>query len=140
MTALIEPIDRQPAYTIEDIIGDISGKFEPFAFYNEDGDCIEFFFSNDMHYGDRMNDYITVYRSMDTDEIVGSVIKNVKKFCREVLTKCPGFAVLTQGGTVRIQHLFLAYYLSQPYPPAVYKDIVDLAEKNRMNAVKIPRN
>jgi hypothetical protein len=61
------------------VIGTPVDHFEPFAFYNRSGDCIELFLTNDMFYGDYIDNYLTIYRNIETDKIVGLLINNVHK-------------------------------------------------------------
>jgi len=53
--------------------------FKPHATYDPDGDCIEFLASPEPFCGERIDDLVTVYRSLDTNEIVGSLIKGVAR-------------------------------------------------------------
>ncbi|MCX6796846.1 MAG: hypothetical protein NTW06_05130 [Candidatus Falkowbacteria bacterium] len=85
-----------------------SGRFEPVAYYDEDGDCIEFLISNDDYYAERVDELLTVYYSRDKNEIIGSLIKGVRKLYQNVISKLPGFAIEIQDGKVRIAHLFRA--------------------------------
>ena len=65
---------------IQGILKDTDGlAFRPFTFYNEDGDCVESFFKMDSYYAKRIDDYITLYLSDETDEVIGFVLKNVKE-------------------------------------------------------------
>jgi hypothetical protein len=71
--------------------------FKPTANYDPDGDCIEFVAKPDPFHAERIDDLVTVYYSQDTGEVVGSLIKGVSKFCREVLQKMPGFRIEIRG-------------------------------------------
>ena len=51
--------------------------FKPFAYYNGDGDEIEFFLTTDTYYGEWVNSHITIYRSEQTHEIIGGVISHI---------------------------------------------------------------
>jgi len=57
--------------------------FKPCAFYNKHGDQIECFIKNDEYYAKWLNPSVTVYLSMETDEVVGFVVENVKRLIRE---------------------------------------------------------
>jgi hypothetical protein len=59
--------------------------FSPFAEYDADGDCIEFFVKPDPYYAERIDALLTVYRSQKTQEVVGSLIEGVSHVCREIL-------------------------------------------------------
>jgi hypothetical protein len=84
MTAIAHLINLDLSKQIIDDIGQPVENFVPFAFHNVEGDCIEFFISNEMYYGERIDDYVTVYRNVETNDITGAVIKNVKRLCREL--------------------------------------------------------
>jgi hypothetical protein len=85
-----------------------SEHFEPMAYYDKDGDCIEFLISNDDYYAERVDELLTVYYSRDKNEIIGSLIKGVRKLYQNVISKLPGFAIEIQDGKVRIAQLFRA--------------------------------
>src|SRR5205823_2572162 len=65
--------------------------FEPTTYYDPDGDCIEFIAAPDSYYAERIDTLLTVYRSQETHEIIGSLIKGVSKFLRAFLQRAPGF-------------------------------------------------
>lgn len=108
-------------------------QFEPRATYDPDGDCIEFLAKPDPFYGERVDDLVTVYYSQDTNEVIGSMIKGVSKFCADVLAKMPGFSIEIRDGRVRLQHIFLARLWSAERDPRelvtlTYKKMIDVAE------------
>jgi hypothetical protein len=47
------------------------GLFQPFAYYDHAGDCIEFFLSNEMYYGKWLDASTTIYIGERSDSIVG---------------------------------------------------------------------
>ena len=50
----------------------------PSVKYNPDGDCIEVILKPDHFYGEWVNHNLTIFRSHETDEIVGFLIDNAK--------------------------------------------------------------
>src|ERR1700722_14126470 len=82
--------------------------FSPTATYDPDGDCIEFLAKPDSFYAERVDDLVTVYYSQETDEVVGSLIKDVSAFCKKVLETMPGFQIEIKDGRVRLVHIFRA--------------------------------
>jgi hypothetical protein len=80
----------------------------PAVFYNEDGDCIEFLISTEGFYAERVDKLLTVFYGRESGEIVGSLIKGVKRFIAEMAQSGPGFAIDVQDGRVRLSHLFSA--------------------------------
>src|SRR5262249_40607215 len=94
--------------------------FVPTAVYDPDGDCIEFLTAPDPFYGERVDDLVTVYYSQETREIIGSLIKGVSVFCKQVSEKMPGFKIEIQDGSVKLEHLFLAkLWALNPQPSTI---------------------
>jgi len=83
-------------------------QFKPTATYDPDGDCIEFLAKPDAFFAERVDDLVTVYYSQETGEVIGSLIKDVSAFCRDMFERFPGFRIEIQAGRVSLQHIFLA--------------------------------
>lgn len=55
-------------------------KFEPFAWYNAQGDSLEIYLSADHHVSERVNGLFTVFVAADDrDRVVGLAIKNIQQ-------------------------------------------------------------
>jgi hypothetical protein len=109
-----------------------ANEFKPTATYDRDGDCIEFLAKPDPFYAERIDDLVTVYYSQETDEVVGSLIKGVSKFCRELEGTLPGFKIEIHDGPVRLQHIFLARMWSARLDPQglatlTYRKLVEVS-------------
>ncbi|MCH8966360.1 MAG: hypothetical protein IID43_01660 [Planctomycetes bacterium] len=78
--------------------------FEPCACYDPDGDGIEFQLSNEPFRGERLDRWVTVYRSEKTDDIVGGLVKDVGKLTREF----PGLDIEIHDGRVDVACILLA--------------------------------
>ena len=91
--------------------------FAPTAYYDPDGDCIEFVAAPDSYYAERIDTLLTVYRSQETHEIIGSLIKGVSKFLRAFLQRAPGFKIEVQDGRFKLVHLFTAKLWTEPIDP-----------------------
>lgn len=107
-------------------------KYQPTAAYDRDGDCIEFLAKPDSFYAERIDELVTVYYSQETDEVIGSLIKGVSKFCRDISAKMPGFRIEIHDGPVRLQHIFLARMWSANLHPhdlatLTYRKLVDVS-------------
>jgi len=79
--------------------------FEPFAYYDPDGDCVEFHFSNEPYHGRRLDGWVTVYYSEASDEVVGGLIKGVRG---NLLKRFPGLRIEIHGGAIDISLLLRA--------------------------------
>lgn len=104
---------------------------EPRVFYNEDGDCIEFLISDQGYKMVRLDKLVTVYYGRDTGEIVGALLKGVKRFVREYLKESPGFEIEVQDGRVRVGFLFTAgmWKKGDPVHLRTYKKLRDTANQ-----------
>jgi hypothetical protein len=108
--------------------------FRPTATYDPDGDCIEFLAKPDPFYAERVDDLVTVYYSQETDEVIGSLLKGVSKFCNDFLQKMPGFRIEIQDGRIKLEHIFRARLWSAPadrqaLPTLTYQKLIDVAEE-----------
>ena len=108
-------------------------RFKATATYDSDGDCIEFLASPDPFYAERIDDLITVYYSQESNEIIGSQIKGVSKFCRAVMRQMPGFKIEVHDGRVSLEHIFRARLWSASQDPQAmltltYQKLIAMAE------------
>jgi hypothetical protein len=83
-------------------------EFSPTAYYDPDGDCIEFLAGPDNFHAERVDDLVTVYHSEETGEIVGSLLKGVTPLCKKLLERLPVFRIEIEHGRVKLVHIFLA--------------------------------
>src|SRR4051794_1937337 len=80
-------------------------RFVPTATYDPDGDCIEFLAKPDPFYAERIDDLVTVYYSQETNEVIGSLLKGVTRFCDRLAELLPGFKIEILDGRVRLVHI-----------------------------------
>ncbi len=129
---------NKPEKNFEDIaLGylDENIEFEPTATYDVDGDCVEFLARPDSFYAERIDDLVTVYYSQETDEIIGSLIKGVSKYCQKLKEKMPGFIIEIHEGSIMLEHLFLARMWESDMEEMrviVYKQLQEAAERTNI--------
>jgi len=116
-----------------------ASSFKPTASYDADGDCIEFLAKPDPFYAERVDDLVTVYYSQETGEVIGSLIKDVSGFCKQILETMPGFKIVVEDGRVRLEHIFLArLWASQQRPTEIatltYQKLIEVAEETDVDA------
>ncbi len=71
--------------------------FEPYVAISREADALTAYFKPDADYSQRLTDHVTLYRSIDSDEIVGCRIKGIKG----ILEDLPNFLrVAHQGATL----------------------------------------
>ncbi len=63
---------------IESILRSHPSRFEPKPFYSPEGDSIHFYFENVDHYAERVDCWLTIYRSFEDQHLVGFKLKNIK--------------------------------------------------------------
>ena len=115
------------------LLAEPAEQFRPTATYDPDGDCIEFLARPDPFYAERVDDLVTVYYSQETDQVIGSLIKGVSKFCSTLLQNMPGFQIEIQDRRVKLQHIFLArlwstHHAPRNLPTLTYKKLIAIAE------------
>ena len=89
--------------------------------YSEHGDCLSLYFKDEDSYGERVDNILTVFRSMADDELIGFEIKGVRK----ILRKLGQLGVSFQDGSTEIGMIVAGYALSQrdPAPPETLQHI-----------------
>jgi hypothetical protein len=109
-------------------------QFRPTAAYDPDGDCIEFLAKPHPFFAERVDDLVTVYYSQETGEVIGSLLKGVSAFCKQMLEQMPGFQIEISNGRVRLVHLFRARLWSSAKDPQdlatlTYRKLINVAEE-----------
>ncbi|MFO0967644.1 MAG: hypothetical protein U0793_18950 [Gemmataceae bacterium] len=116
--------------------------FSPFAEYDPEGDCIEFFVKPGPYCAERIDGLLTIYRSQETGEIVGSLIKRVAQLCRELLGKYPNLRIEVQDGKIRLVHIIRAklWLLPSGDPDIIhiYKVLADAADEAKAEVDATP--
>ena len=76
-------------------------EFNARPWYNDYGDCVVFHSTDKEGYADRVDDLLTLYRSVETDQVTGFQVKGVAAIVK--LIGCDGMAVraTTEDGAVR---------------------------------------
>lgn len=124
-----------------DQIASSTNSFKAGAYYDPDGDCIEFLIKPHDFYAERIDDLITVYYSRETNEIIGSLIKGISSLRKKLLDKYPGFIVEIQDGKVYLAHLLRARLWSEvPLPKQHNKVIIRTYQKLAAYAEEVDAN
>ena len=98
------------------------GPFEPYAYYGAEEDALTIYFKEDADYARRINTRVTVFLSLDSDELVGCQIKSIQ----HVLEDIGWFDVSIKHGRVQVAMLFLAChgeFADEPEAREVYRAI-----------------
>lgn len=79
-------------------------KFVPYCYLSEQADALTVYFEGDADYSEWLNEHITLYRSLETKEIVGCRVKGIES----VIQDLPNY-IRVKDGDVELSILFLAY-------------------------------
>ena len=100
--------NEEYAKEVMEICGEVKPKF-PVAYHDPDGDCIEVLVEPGRFYSERIDDLVTVYYSEENEEIIGCLIKGIKR----VLDANPKTQIVIQAGRIRLSEFFIVGFLTQ---------------------------
>jgi len=83
---------------------DMAKEFSPYVELNEQADALTAYFKSDADYSSRLTDHVTLYLSLDNDELIGCRIKGVSG----ILEDLPNYLSVDHDG-VRLSVMFLPY-------------------------------
>ncbi len=79
-------------------------QFVPYCHLSEEADTLTVYFEGDADYSKRLSEHVTLYLSLETDEIVGCRIKGVSG----LLDDLPNY-IQAKHGRLQLSVIFLAY-------------------------------
>ena len=83
-----------------------SNKFVPYCYVSEQADALTVYFEGDADYSVRLNDHITLYRSLATKEVVGCRVKGIAGILRDI----PNYIKVMGGnGDIELALIFFAF-------------------------------
>lgn len=83
--------------------------FDPQPWYNQYGDCVVFHASEEEAYADRIDLILTLYRSVETDEVIGFQVKGVRAIVE--LSGFNGFAISTKTKDGNVNEISISLLL-----------------------------
>lgn len=106
--------------------------FVPSAYYDTDGDCLEFFVCDEPFKAKRLDKWVTVYYGRQSHDVVGSLVKNV----RELLHGYPGIDIDIEGEDILLSHMLRgpAYATDDPVKKKEYKAVLVKVDEKRLRA------
>lgn len=130
------------AKTISDFFDQVGGgtepSFRPEPWYNTAGDCIHFNWEPDEFYGERIDDKLTIYRSVESDAIVGCQIKGISALVK----KFDEVGISVSDGEAAMATFFFVSHLtaesSQYDPQKRRQTYLYLVETHGRTKVEIP--
>lgn len=95
-------------------------EFSPKPYYSTHGDAVIFFFKDEQSYAERFDQLLTVYRSMESGEMIGCEIKGV----RVIMERLGNFGIHIHSDQVDIGLIFLGYLtFKQPEQPTLMQEL-----------------
>ncbi len=95
------------AGTLKDFLnGKVATNFEPRPYYCPDGDFLTFYMKDEECYAQRVDEHLTVYKSTETDELVGCKIKGVLDLIKSLQNF--GFTLTPEGNSIGLNLLFVS--------------------------------
>jgi hypothetical protein len=82
-----------------------ANKFVPYCYLSKQADTLTVYFEGDADYSKRLCDHVTVYISLETDEVVGCRIKGISGLLEDL----PNY-VQIKHGKVALSVIFLAFW------------------------------
>jgi hypothetical protein len=79
-------------------------KFVPYCYRNLASDALTFYFEGDADYSERLSDHVTLYRSLETKELVGCRIKGIAGIIEDL----PNFVKVRHDG-IELSVLIFAF-------------------------------
>jgi hypothetical protein len=116
--------------------------FRPIVYNNVEGDCIEFYVSSNDYYSKRVDDYLTLYLDMDSDDIVGFNIKNIRRIFDKLSQDKSAWAFIIDDGHVELKVLFTMMLLKDNKADEdiirEYKQVTKIAQNCQIDKI-VPR-
>ncbi len=104
-------------------------KFVPYCHLSKEADTLTVYFEGDADYSKRLCDHVTLYLSLETDEIVGCRIKGISGLLEDL----PNY-IEVQHGKVQLSVIFLAFRGGAPDKEAL-EAMNDLAREASQRAM-----
>ena len=79
-------------------------QFVPYSHFSKEADTLTVYFEGDADYSERLSDHVTLYRSIETEEIVGCRIKDVSGIIEDL----PNYLQVNHP-EIQLSVIFLAF-------------------------------
>lgn len=81
----------------------MTGSFKPYSTYSRMADALTFYFKPDRDYSKRLTEHVTLYLSVETNEIIGCRIKNISGIIEDL----PNYIAIDHDGQ-KLKFIFMA--------------------------------
>jgi hypothetical protein len=79
-------------------------QFVPYCYLSKEADALTVYFEGDPDYSERLNEHVTLYRSIQTNELVGCRIKGING----ILEDLPNYIHVDHDG-IKLSAIFLSF-------------------------------
>ena len=109
--------------------------FTPRPFYSVEGDSLTFYFNDEESYRERLDDFLTVYKSIKSNKLVGCQIKGLP----QALKLLGDFGLTIQDEAVRLSMIFIACMAVNPKPASkqCYQELGRVARETTIPAKEL---
>lgn len=81
-----------------------ANQFVPYCYISKEADALTAYFEGDPDYSERLSEHVTLYRSLETNELVGCRIKGIAG----ILEDLPNYIHVDRAG-IKLSALFLPF-------------------------------
>lgn len=108
------------------------GEFRPTPFICEESDSLTLYFENQPSYGDRIDNFLTVFKSFESDEVVGFELKGIARKMRDL----HAMIINAKTARVHVRLIIMTYIAEAPENRAPYDDL--LQKSSQLNDAAVP--
>ncbi len=110
--------------------------FKPSAYFDPDGNCIEFLLSNRQWRATVLDRWVTVYQAEDNDEIVGGLVKDIS----DLMEEYPGLDIEIKDSVVEVACVLRApaWTTADPVKKKTYTNVIQGAEEAQLHVKYAP--
>ncbi len=95
-------------------------EFRPTPFICEESDSLTLYFENQASYGDRIDNFLTVFKSFETDEVVGFELKGIARKMRDL----HAMIINAKTAKVHVRLIIMTYIAETPANRELYDDLM----------------
>ncbi len=124
----------------QDLTDYLKGKkckgFRPVPHYHPGGDFVSFFFKPDRPFGKKVDNFLTIYLSMESGDLVGCKIEGVERIVRAA----EDYGLLSPGSAVRLGLLLFvgAMLATDEQQRARYEEVRRVARDAVLDPCELP--
>lgn len=113
----------------------------PFVYEDASGDLVEFFLTGEEYNAERLDGRLTIYRGVQSGQIVGGVIKGITQWVRRLLENFSGLHFWIEENRVGLHVVFMAAQLqeSNDFLSMQYREVFQQLSLTDILSVEVSR-